>query len=79
MSAQPTKQQVVATLRALKPELEAVYHMKSVSFDEMPSLLRFIEMEDFLSDFLQMKVGLVMEEALKPEIGRRIRQETVSV
>jgi uncharacterized protein len=100
MNAQPTKQQVVAKLRALKPELESVYHMKSValfgsyvrdeqdpesdldllvSFKEVPSLLRFIEMEDFLSDSLHLKVDLVMAEALKPNIGRRIRKELVSV
>lgn len=48
-----------------------------VSFGETPSLLKFIELEDFLSDSLDVKVDLVMEEALKPNIGRRIRKDLV--
>jgi predicted nucleotidyltransferase len=50
-----------------------------VSFGEVPSLLKFIELEDFLSDSLAIKVDLVMEEALKPNIGRRIRKDLVPV
>lgn len=50
-----------------------------VSFSEVPSLLRFIELEDFLADSLNIKVDLVMEDALKPSIGRRIRNDLVPV
>jgi len=50
-----------------------------VSFGEVPSLLKFIELEDFLSDALEVKVDLVMEEALKPTIGRRILKDLVPV
>jgi predicted nucleotidyltransferase len=50
-----------------------------VSFSEVPSLLTFIELEDFLSDSLEVKVDLVMEDALKPNIGRRIRQDLLPV
>jgi len=50
-----------------------------VSYGEVPSLLKFIELEDFLSDSLDIKVDLVMEEALKPNIGRRIRKDLVTV
>lgn len=50
-----------------------------VSFGETPSLLTFIELEDFLSDSLDVKVDLVMEDALKPNIGRRIREHLVPV
>jgi uncharacterized protein len=50
-----------------------------VSFKEPPSLLGFIELENALSTSLGVKVDLVMEEALKPNIGRRIREEMVSV
>ena len=46
-----------------------------VEFDETPSLLRFIDLENFLSDTLGVKVDLVMRDALKPRIGRRILQE----
>jgi uncharacterized protein len=50
-----------------------------VSFKEPPSLIGFIELENLLSASLGVKVDLVMEEALKPNIGRRIRQEMVPV
>jgi uncharacterized protein len=50
-----------------------------VYFGEVPSLLKFIELEDFLSDSLKIKVDLVMEDALKPGIGRHIRKELVPV
>lgn len=50
-----------------------------VSFGRPPSLLRFIELENLLSDELGVKVDLVMAEALKPAIGRRIRAELVAV
>ena len=50
-----------------------------VSFKEPPSLLGFIELENALSESLGVKVDLVMEEALKPRIGRRIRAEMVPV
>jgi predicted nucleotidyltransferase len=50
-----------------------------VSFREPPSLIAFIELENVLSASLGVKVDLVMEEALKPNIGRRIREEMVPV
>ena len=50
-----------------------------VEFDEPPSLLRFLQLEHYLSDLLGIKVDLVMKDALKPAIGRRILSEVVSV
>jgi uncharacterized protein len=50
-----------------------------VSFKQPPSLLGFIELENALSESLGAKVDLVMEEALKPRIGQRIREEMLSV
>ncbi len=50
-----------------------------VSFREAPSMLRFIQLENELSDRLGVKVDLVMRDALKPRIGRRILQEMVQV
>ena len=50
-----------------------------VTFVEPPSLLRFIELENYLSDQLGVQVDLVMQDALKPAIGRQILQEVVSV
>ena len=50
-----------------------------VVFHEPPSLLRFIELENYLSDTLGVKVDLVMKDALKPHIGQRISKEIVAV
>ena len=50
-----------------------------VTFHEPPSLLRFIELENYLSDLLGVKVDLVMKDALKPRIGERILDEVVTV
>ncbi|MBC8446840.1 MAG: nucleotidyltransferase family protein [Chloroflexi bacterium] len=50
-----------------------------VAFDELPSLLRFIELENHLTDVLGVKVDLVMRDGLKPRIGERILSEVVPV
>lgn len=50
-----------------------------VTFVEPPSLLRFIELENYLSDQLGVQVDLVMQDALKPAIGSQILQEAVPV
>ncbi len=50
-----------------------------VEFHQAPSLLEFIRMEDDLSKKLGVKVDLVMRNALKPHIGRRILAEVVPV
>ena len=48
-----------------------------VTFVQKPSLFTFIELENYLSDLLEVKVDLVMESALKPAIGKYIRKELV--
>jgi uncharacterized protein len=48
-----------------------------VTFHEFPSLLKFIELENHLTDLLGVKVDLVMEDALKPRIGQRVMKEVV--
>lgn len=50
-----------------------------VSFENPPGLLKFIEMENYLSDLLGVKVDLVMREALKSRIGERILREVTPV
>jgi len=50
-----------------------------VSFSEPPSLLRFIALENHLSDLLGIQVDLVMRDGLKPHLGEHILQEVVSV
>ncbi len=42
-------------------------------------LLKFVEIENFLSDILGVKVDLVEKSALKPRIGRRTLKEVIYV
>jgi predicted nucleotidyltransferase len=41
----------------------------------VPSLLTFVNLQNYLSDLLGVPVDLVMREALKPRIGERILAE----
>ena len=50
-----------------------------VRFDRSPGLLRFIELENYLTDLLGVPVDLVMADALKPRIRRKIMDEVVAV
>ena len=50
-----------------------------VEFEIAPSFFRFIELEDHLSQWLGVKVDLVMKRALKPGIGQYILAEAVPV
>ena len=45
--------------------------------DDYPGLFKFMELEEFLSEKLDVKVDLVSEKALKPYIGKRILEEVV--
>ena len=48
-----------------------------VEFSRVPSLLRFINLENYLSDRLGLKVDLVHKKGLKPRLGKRILAEVV--
>ena len=50
-----------------------------VTFQEAPSLLTFIAIENYLSDELGVKVDLVMKDSLKPAIGKVILNEAMPV
>ena len=50
-----------------------------VDFYEPISLFRFIELEEFLSQWLGVKVDLVMRDTLKPRIKDSILNEAVYV
>lgn len=50
-----------------------------VEFDETPGLLKYIELEYYLSDLLGVKVDLVTRTGLKPNIGKHILNEVVSL
>ena len=45
--------------------------------DAKISLLDFVELENYLSDLLGVKVDLVERSALKPRIGKQILSEVV--
>ena len=47
--------------------------------DPKMSLLRFIALENYLSDLLGVKVDLVEKQTLKPAIGRHILEEAEAV
>ena len=48
-----------------------------VEFSETPSLLKFVNLENYLSDNLGVKVDLVHKRGLKPRFGERILAEVV--
>ncbi|OGO37536.1 MAG: hypothetical protein A2147_01830 [Chloroflexi bacterium RBG_16_57_8] len=50
-----------------------------VEFSETVSLFDFVDLQDFLSDTLGVKVDLVMKDALKPGIKERVLTEAVYV
>ena len=50
-----------------------------VEFDKTPGLLKYIELEYYLSDLLGLKVDLVTRTGLKPNIGKHILNEVVSL
>jgi uncharacterized protein len=50
-----------------------------VTFKEVPSLMTFIAIENYLSDLLGVKVDLVMKDSLKPKIGQQILREAIPI
>lgn len=48
-----------------------------VEFEEPPSLFEFMDLEEYLSKLLGLRVDLVTKDALKPRIGERILKEVV--
>jgi len=50
-----------------------------IDFYEKPDLFTFVEIENFLSEKLKVKVDLVMKSALKPYIGKIILREVIYI
>ena len=50
-----------------------------VTFYETIDLFTFVELENYLSDLLGVKVDLVMKEGIKPRLKERILSEAVYV
>ena len=46
-----------------------------VEFEVSPGFFEFLELEEYLSKLLGIKVDLVTEKALKPYIGKNILEE----
>jgi len=46
-----------------------------VEFNKAPGFFKFIELEEYLTEILGVKVDLVMKSALKPKIGEHILSE----
>lgn len=50
-----------------------------VEFSRTPTIFKFVNLENYLSDTLGVKVDLVMKDALKPNIGKQILNEVEAV
>jgi uncharacterized protein len=50
-----------------------------VEFSEPPSFFEFMALERYLGKLLGVKVDLVMKEALKPAIGKRVLAEAMAI
>lgn len=50
-----------------------------VQFRITPGLLRYIALEQYLSDRLGVSVDLVMESALRPEIAPHIHADAITI
>lgn len=50
-----------------------------VDFQEPISLLKFVALENYLTDSLGVKVDLVEKSALKPRIGKHILEKVVNI
>lgn len=48
-----------------------------IDFEQAPTLLKFIELENYFSDTIGVKVDLVMKRVLKPRIGKNILAEVI--
>jgi predicted nucleotidyltransferase len=63
--------QIIMKLRENKPVL--------VEFSKTIDLFKYIELEEFMSKKLGVKVDLVMKDTLKPRIKDRVLKEAIPV
>jgi predicted nucleotidyltransferase len=50
-----------------------------VAFKDPPGLFRYIELENYISESLGVKVDLVMEDAIKSNLRERILKEVQTI
>lgn len=48
-----------------------------IAFEKAPSLLKFIELENYLTETIGIQVDLVIKQVLKPRIGENILAEVI--
>lgn len=48
-----------------------------VEYSKVPGFFEYLDLEEYLSNLLNLKVDLVMKSALKPYIGKYILQEVM--
>lgn len=48
-----------------------------IAFEKAPSLLKFIELENYLSETIGIPVDLVIKQVLKPRIGENVLAEVI--
>jgi uncharacterized protein len=50
-----------------------------VEFSRTPTIFKFVNLENYLSEALGIKVDLVMKDSLKPNIGKHILNEVKAI
>ncbi|MCK4835987.1 MAG: nucleotidyltransferase family protein [Candidatus Aminicenantes bacterium] len=50
-----------------------------VEFHEVIGLFKFLELEEYLEELLNIKIDLVSKKALKPRIGKYILREVIMI
>ncbi|MBT4288632.1 MAG: nucleotidyltransferase family protein [Deltaproteobacteria bacterium] len=50
-----------------------------IEYREIPGLIRYIELENYLSDLLGLKVDLVLKDTLKPRVAKRVLGEAIQI
>ncbi len=50
-----------------------------VTFTKTPGLLKYIELENFISDKLNLKVDLVMKDSIKPVLKNYISPQAIHI
>jgi uncharacterized protein len=50
-----------------------------IEYLEIPGLIKYIELENYLSDLLGLKVDLVMKDTLKARIAERVLNEAIQI
>lgn len=50
-----------------------------ISFSENPGLLKYMELKNYLTDTLMIKIDLVMKDSLKAELKGTIIREAIAV